>query len=143
MLAEQADQADFVLREIDSLIDPRPLITPVLMRVARWISDYYGANLESVIRSILPEAVRTEEHAAKTRKVAVLAKFPDQDSLAKIARRAPKQAAILKLLESMPERRMPVAELGVGAASAVRAMAKSGLLEMIDEEVRRRRWSSG
>ncbi|TAG09457.1 MAG: primosomal protein N' [Verrucomicrobia bacterium] len=137
MLAEQADQADFVLREIDSLIDPRPLITPVLMRVARWISDYYGANLESVIRSILPEAVRTEEHAAKTRKVAVLAKFPDQDSLAKIARRAPKQAAILKLLESMPERRMPVAELGVGAASAVRAMAKSGLLEMIDEEVRR------
>ena len=64
-------QADFALRELESLVDPEPLITPVLLKTGRWIADYYGSSIESVIRSLLPEAVRTEENSAKTRRVAV------------------------------------------------------------------------
>ena len=63
---------DFALRELDSLIDPEPLITPVLLRTGEWIADYYGCGIETVIRSLLPEAVRSEENSAKTRRVAVL-----------------------------------------------------------------------
>src|SRR5688572_8842887 len=54
-------QEDFALRELESLIDPEPLITPTLLKVGRWIADYYGCSLESVVRSLLPEAVRTED----------------------------------------------------------------------------------
>lgn len=53
------ERSEFAMREVISLIDPDPLITPTLLKVARWIANYYGSSIESVIRSILPEAVRT------------------------------------------------------------------------------------
>ncbi|RYD30851.1 MAG: hypothetical protein EOP85_23380, partial [Verrucomicrobiaceae bacterium] len=58
----EPEQADFALRELESLIDPEPLITPVLLRTAEWIANYYGTSIESVIRSVLPEGVRSEEN---------------------------------------------------------------------------------
>ena len=58
------EQSEFAMREVKSLIDPEPLITPNLLKVARWIANYYGSSIESVIRSILPEAVRTEGSVA-------------------------------------------------------------------------------
>ena len=48
------EQMDFALRELEALIDPEPLITPVLLRAGRWIADYYGCGIETVIRSLLP-----------------------------------------------------------------------------------------
>ena len=65
----EAEQADFALRELESLIDPEPLITPVLLRTGHWIANYYGSSIESVIRSVLPEGVRSEGNSAKTRRV--------------------------------------------------------------------------
>ena len=73
----EAEQMDFALRELESLIDPEPLITPVLLRTGEWIADYYGCGFETVIRSLLPEAVRSEENSAKTRRIAVLEAAPD------------------------------------------------------------------
>ena len=51
------EQSEFAMREVKSLIDPEPLITPTLLKVARWIANYYGSSIESVIRSILPAVV--------------------------------------------------------------------------------------
>ena len=70
-VAEPA-QADFATRELEALLDPDPLITPVLLKTAGWIANYYGSSMESVIRSVLPEGVRSEENSAKTRRIAVL-----------------------------------------------------------------------
>ncbi|MCB1129498.1 MAG: primosomal protein N', partial [Verrucomicrobiae bacterium] len=78
-LADPA-QADFAVREVAALVDPEPLITPVLLRMGEWIARYYGSGIESVVRSLLPEAVRTEENSAKTRRVAVLAREPDEET---------------------------------------------------------------
>jgi primosomal protein N' (replication factor Y) (superfamily II helicase) len=71
------------------------LITPVLLRTGEWIADYYGCGIETVIRSLLPEAVRSEENSAKTRRVAVLDAAPDPAAMEKLAKRAPRQHAIL------------------------------------------------
>ena len=46
-----AEHLDFALREVESLIDPEPLITPVLLRTGEWIADYYGCGIETVIRT--------------------------------------------------------------------------------------------
>ena len=135
-LVEDA-QMDFALRELESLIDPEPLITPVLLRCGRWIADYYGCGIETVIRSLLPEAVRSEENSAKTRRVAVLDAAPDPAVLEKLAKRAPRQHAILALLAHAPEMRLPVADLGDGSAAALKSMEKAGLLRLEAEEVRR------
>ncbi|MES2924473.1 MAG: primosomal protein N' [Verrucomicrobiota bacterium] len=133
----EPEQADFALRELESLIDPEPLITPVLLRTADWIAHYYGSSIESVIRSVLPEGVRSEENSAKTRRVAVLDGAPDPAVLAKLEKRAPRQFTILALLAHAPDFRLPVADLGDGNAAALKSMEKAGLLRLEAEEVRR------
>ena len=133
----EAEQMDFALRELESLIDPEPLITPVLLRTGEWIADYYGCGIETVIRSLLPEAVRSEENSAKTRRIAFLDAQPEPAVLEKLARRAPRQHAILALLVHAPGMRMAVADLGDGSAAALKGMEKSGLLKIETEEVRR------
>ena len=133
----EPEQADFALRELESLIDPEPLITPVLLRTADWIAHYYGSSIESVIRSVLPEGVRSEENSAKTRRVAVLDAAPDSEVLAKLEKRAPRQFAILSLLAHAPGMRLTVADLGDGNAAALKSLEKAGLLHLEAEEVRR------
>jgi primosomal protein N' (replication factor Y) (superfamily II helicase) len=131
------EQADFALREIESLIDPEPLITPVLLRAGEWIADYYACGIETVIRSLLPESVRQEDNSAKTRRVAVLDAAPAAEVMDKLAKRAPRQHAILALLFHAPDMRLPVADLGDGSAAALKSMEKAGLLRLLAEEVRR------
>ncbi len=133
----QSAQADFAMRELESLIDPEPLITPTLLRTGEWIADYYGCSIESVIRCLLPEAVRTEENSAKTRRVAVLVEAPDEAALAKLAKRAPRQHALVELLRQATDGSLPVAELGDGSAATLKALEKAGLVRMTVEEVRR------
>jgi primosomal protein N' (replication factor Y) len=133
----EPEQADFALRELESLIDPEPLITPVLLRTADWIAHYYGSSIESVIRSVLPEGVRSEENSAKTRRVAVVDAAPDPAVLVRLEKRAPRQFTILSLLSHAPEMRLPVADLGDGNAAALKSMEKAGLLRLVAEEVRR------
>ena len=131
------EQLDFALRELESLIDPEPLITPVLLRTGEWIADYYGCGMETVIRSLLPESVRSEENSAKTRRVAVLEAAPDPAVMEKLVRRAPRQHAILSLLEHAPGLCLPVADLGEGSAAALKGLEKAGLLRLETEDVRR------
>lgn len=131
------EQMDFALRELESLIDPEPLITPVLLRTANWISHYYGSGIESVIRSVLPEGVRSEGNSAKTRRVAILNAASDPADFEKLLKRAPRQHAILSLLAASADKRMAVADLGEGSSATVKTMEKSGLIRIETEEVRR------
>ncbi|KAB2638401.1 MAG: primosomal protein N', partial [Verrucomicrobia bacterium] len=133
----EAAQGDFAMRELVSLIDPEPLITPVLLRVGEWIAKYYGCSLESVIRALLPEAVRSEETSAKTRRLAVLVAVPAAAELEKLAKRAPRQHAVISLLLEAEGGRLAVAGLGEGAAATLKALEKAGLLRIEVEEVRR------
>ena len=133
----ESSDSRFQLRPLHSLSDPEPLITPRLLEIARWIATYYGCSLESVIRVLLPEAVRTEQNSSKKRKTAVLRGEPDPDTLASLERRAPKQHTILSLLLHAPDRRLPLKDLGDGASSAVKALVSKELVELITEDVRR------
>jgi primosomal protein N' (replication factor Y) len=136
-LVEQQDDLGFALRPLHSLSDPEPLITPNLLKAGRWIAGYYGCSIESVIRALLPEAVRTEDNSAKVRKTVILERDPPPDILAKLQKRAPKQAAILSLLAHAPDRKLALADLGDGASASVKSLAKQELVRLIDEEVRR------
>ncbi|MGJ8643462.1 MAG: replication restart helicase PriA [Luteolibacter sp.] len=131
------EQSEFAMREIQSLIDPEPLITPVLLKVARWISNYYGSSIESVIRSILPEAVRTEDNSAKTRRIAIALENPDPEAIAKLEKRAPKQFLILTLLQRAEKRTLPTTELGDNSAPSLKSLESKGLITISTEEVRR------
>lgn len=129
--------SDFALREMDSLIDPEPLMDETLLRIGRWIADYYACGFETVVRSLLPESVRNEGNSAKTRRVAVLVKMPDEQQLDKISRRASRQHAILMLLCSASGQRLATVDLGKGSDAALKALEKAGYLRIEKEEVRR------
>lgn len=129
--------SDFALREMDSLIDPEPLMDETLLRIGRWIADYYACGFETVVRSLLPESVRNEGNSAKTRRVVVLVKMPDEEQLDKISRRASRQHAILMLLCSASGQRLASVDLGKGSDAALKALEKAGYLRIEKEEVRR------
>jgi primosomal protein N' (replication factor Y) len=136
-ITPQPESSEFAMREVKSLIDPDPLITPTLLKVARWIANYYGSSIESVIRSILPEAVRTEDNSAKTRRIATANADPDLDAMAKLEKRAAKQHAILTILLHAPGRTMAVADLGENSAPSLKSLAEKGFITISTEEVRR------
>ena len=131
------EQSEFSMREVNALIDPEPLITPTLLKVARWISDYYGSSIESVIRSILPEAVRNEDHSAKTRRIATARENLDPEMLAKLEKRAPKQFVILSLLLAAEGRALATTDLGENSAPSVKRLESKGFITLTTEEVRR------
>lgn len=88
------------LKEIHSLIDQSPIISPGLLRLAEWISEQYLCELGTVIETIVPAGVRTN---AGTREVAYLS-VPNQ-VVAKLTQlQLPKkQSEALKILAASPQ----------------------------------------
>lgn len=63
---------EFALRPIEGVVAEEPFLTPGLIRLARWISDFYLAPVETVIRSMLPKPSRGEHEKRKREKFVVL-----------------------------------------------------------------------
>ena len=80
-LSEPAPAWKDRLKPILKLIDPEPLISPVMMNLASWAADYYSVALDQMIRCLLPETVRQENTAEKMRKMVYLEKTPAQEEL--------------------------------------------------------------
>ncbi len=130
-------EAHYDLRPLVALIDPEPLITPSLMKLGKWLSTYYGAPMEQVMRALLPDSVRQDTHSAKTRKVVILKQMPDEETLSKLAKRAKKQHLILTLLQAASGQ-ISLQDLGGGSATAsVKSLEKKGYVSIKQEAVRR------
>ena len=128
---------NFNLRPIATLIDPEPLITPNLLKLGKWISNYYGSPMELVMRALLPESVRQESNSEKTRKIVILSQKPDQETMERLSKRASRQHLIITLLDAAGGQ-MSLKELGGGSVTAsVKALAKQGLVKLKNEAVRR------
>lgn len=126
------------LRPLLRLVNEEAIVSPALMDMAEWAARYYAVPVEQMIRCIVPEPVRQERHEEKTRKVVVLQDWPDDDSLNKINRRAPRQAAILRYLHASETKREALADLGGTAALAPsRALEKMGYVRIEEEQVHR------
>ena len=133
----QQAQTNFSLRPLHSLIDPEPLITPNLMKLGKWLADYYGSPMEQVMRALLPESVRQDAHSEKTQKVAILEKFPEAEELEKLAKRAPKQHVILTLLKASSGQ-LSIKDLGGGSiAASIKSLEKKGFISLKHQAVRR------
>ncbi len=133
----EASQADFDLRYLTDLVDPKPLVTTPLLKLAEWITSYYGTPLEQVIRSIIPSSIRGEKGSAKTRRAAVLEKKPTNEEMATLAKRAKRQHDILSLV-LVADKPLPISEIGgSSAAASLKALATKGWVKIIDLEIRR------
>ena len=126
------------LKPLRRLVNEEPVVSPVLMELAEWAARYYAVPVEQMIRCIVPEPVRQERHDEKTRKVVVLQNWPDDDTLNKINRKAPRQAAILRYLHACEAKKAPLADLGGSPAlNPARALEKAHYVRIEEEQVHR------
>ena len=55
--ALELEEAD--IREAEELLDAEPLLTPEVLEITRWISDYYAAPWGEVLKAALPAGLNT------------------------------------------------------------------------------------
>ncbi len=134
-VAEGTREAGY-LRPIAAVIGDRPILTPGLIELGRWIAGYYCAPMEAVMRSLIPEAVRGETHDFQRRQFAGLLREPTEEELAQLERRAKRQASVLSELRAA---RKPIAvtHFGSGGRAALDGLVKKGLVELKMEIVGR------
>jgi primosomal protein N' (replication factor Y) len=117
------------LREIAAIVSPEPELSASDLALAHWISDYYLAPLGIVLQALAPgHAPPKRENAIKYVKLNI----PLAELLTEIeqrARRAPQQAALLRMLlsaETIPEKEL-LARVGCGPGP-LHALAQAGLV---------------
>src|SRR6266702_2893660 len=64
-LAEESPHTN--LRPILKAVGRQALVAPQILKLARWIADYYCCPVEIALKSVLPEAVRKEQEGWRER----------------------------------------------------------------------------
>lgn len=99
------------------------LIAPPILKLARWMAEYYACAFEQVIKTVLPGAVRKSGAAHREQLYAIpTEKATESKTLSALRIKAPKQAAVIDLL--LAGDAVPAAEV-VKSAGATHAALKS------------------
>jgi primosomal protein N' (replication factor Y) len=88
------------LKSIAAVIDEHPLLTPAMLRLTRWMAEYYFCPWGQVLEAVVPAGVRGQ---AGTRDVRLLSAPPDVTSRLSQLQLPPKQLEALKLLAASPK----------------------------------------
>jgi len=101
-VAEESGQAN--LKPILKVIGAQTLVTPKVLKLARWIGEYYCCAPEIALKSVLPEAVRKED--AGWRERLFVRVLPFNGEFPKLTKR---QQEVWNIIEE--RRELPLAEL--------------------------------
>ena len=126
-LAEESAHAR--LKPILKVLGAQTLVTPKILKLARWIGDYYCCAPETALKSVLPEAVRHEQ--ANWRERLHVRALPVSGEMPKLPAR---QKEVWRILEE--RRELPLTELLALAkttAATVRRLEDRGLLTLAAE----------
>ncbi len=127
------------LKSLDSLIGERPLLDETMLKLARWIGDYYAATIEQAIRTVLPCAVRRRGAGFREqRDLSVTEAGRDPGALEALRRRTPAQAKALEYLLAHGPLTVPQLTAAAGVdASVIKGLEKRKLVQIAVGTVRR------
>jgi primosomal protein N' (replication factor Y) len=117
------------LKSVDAVVDAERLFSPAMLRLTRWMADYYLCPWGQVLDAVAPAAVRRK---AGTRQVQLLSVPPDvREQLPGMKLRSPAQRKALDLLAAHngPLTAAQLADLAGCTVAPIRALLKLGLLE--------------
>ena len=117
------------LKPILKVIGAQTLVTPKILKLARWIGEYYCCAPEIALKSVLPEAVRHEQ--ANWRERLHVRALPVSGELPKLPKR---QSEVWRILAE--RRELPLTELLALAkttAATVRRLEDRGLVSIAAE----------
>jgi primosomal protein N' (replication factor Y) len=124
---------------ITEVVSAEPILSPLLIRLGTWISDYYCCPLEAAMKSVLPNVIRQARIGHKTQLFARLAREVTAEEIETLRRKAPLQAAVVEFLANATKP-VAVAELTEQCDAThpvVQALVKKGLVLAEDEKVER------
>ena len=117
------------LKAIAQVVDAASLLSPAMLRLTRWMADYYLCPWGQVLEGVVPAGVRK---LAGTREVSLLHVPTDvSENLTRREIRSPKQRKALETLIASA-RPLTIAQLASAAgctAGPIRQLLKHGLLE--------------
>lgn len=87
------------LKDVLAVVDPVPLLSPGMLRLAQWMADYYLCPLGSVLHAVLPAGVRGQ---AGTREMTFLSVPPEVVLQLATLKLPAKQLDALKVLAASP-----------------------------------------
>lgn len=123
------ESAHTKLKPMIKVIGAQTLVTPKVLKLARWIADYYCCAPEVALKSVLPEAVRKEDAGWRERLfVRILTAGGDFSKLPK------RQQEVWNVIEA--RRELPLAELlelTATTAATVRKLENRGLVEVVPQ----------
>src|SRR5882672_1959125 len=123
-LVEQSPHTN--LRPILKVVGTQALVTPNILKLARWIADYYCCPFEFALKSVLPEVVRKEKEGWRER--LYVRALPLPGDLPKLTKR---QQDVWNIIEEW--RHLPLQELlGLAQTTAdtVRKLEDKGLVSL-------------
>lgn len=131
-------------KEIGSVVDEAPLLDASLLRLSRWVADYYLCSWGQVLEAVLPAPVRRESTRRTTVHGIELA-IPAEEAAARLANKNADtivQKRVIRFLLETPEGRkaLPLralkAELDI-TGSPIKTLIKKGVLRSIEIKVNR------
>lgn len=126
-LAEESAHAN--LKPVLKVIGAQTLVTPKILKLARWISDYYCCAPETALKSVLPEVIRKKEEGWK-RQLFVRA-LPLPGDFPKLPKR---QQEVWNIIEERREILLTeLLELAETTAATIRKLEDRGMVEVTPE----------
>jgi primosomal protein N' (replication factor Y) len=123
-LAEESAHAK--LKPILKIIGAQTLVTPKVLKLARWIADYYCCAPETALKSVLPEAVRKEKSGWRER--LFVRALPASGEFPKLPKRQQEVWNIIEERRELPLQEL--VELAETTAATVRKLEDRGLVEI-------------
>ncbi len=127
------------LKPLKDVLDPEPLLSSKMLRLTRWISEYYFSPWGTVVRTALPAGL----DKVKKKKETVYRLGVDQvwleENLPALLKRAPSRAEVLQDFSKEPGTRSAaeIRERTGESLETIRSMAAKGLLIKESREVMR------
>jgi primosomal protein N' (replication factor Y) (superfamily II helicase) len=126
-LAEES--AHTRLKPIIKIIGAQTLVTPKVLKLARWIAEYYCCAPEIALKSVLPEVVRKEQSGWRER--LFVRALPVTGELPKLPKR---QREIWNIIEERREIALQeLLALAETTASTIRRLEDRGLVEIANQ----------
>ena len=117
------------LKPILKVIGAQTLVTPKVLKLARWIADYYCCAPEIALKSVLPEAVRQEKSGWRER--LFVRALPASGEFPKLSKRQQEVWNIVEERGDLPLQEL--VELCETTTATIRKLEDRGLVEITSE----------
>lgn len=119
------------LKPITSIVGGKAYLDETMVRLARWMGEYYCAPFEAAVRTELPGAVRRKGAKFKQRNAVELLKY----DLLGVGKISPKQQLVLDYLEKHGESFVEdlIAELGI-TQSPIKSLEKKKIVKISSQQ---------